>query len=186
MALAICASFVGMAHAKLEAASQSPSLLVVSCVRGSTNSIILSTNTIATVLDAAIGTSGTDSQLVGLVEMNITKQSGTLALKLTQLVQAPTTEPETNHFAALGSDNTSWTALEAFTNILPVDGSSRNSTLLPVTTSPTNFYTADILAAGATTYTGLIGVLSFYAVDDANNSTDAGAYTAIFNIGFST
>ncbi len=181
MALAICASFVGMAHAKLEAASQSPSVLIVSLVRGSGNSVILSTNTLGATLEDAIGTSGTDSQLIGIVEFNITK-SAPLAAKISQLVQAPSTAPEANHFVAFGADTTTWTALEVFSNITPAGGAPRTSTILTVTAGA--IYSADILAAGAV-YAGKIGILSFYAVDDENNTTTAGEYTGIFTVGFS-
>lgn len=185
MALVICASFVGMAHAKLEAASASPSLLVVSLIRGaSTTSVTLSTNTISTVLEDAIGTSGTDSQLVGVVEINITKPAATgSALQLGQLLQDPSTAPEVNHFAAFGASGT-WTALEVFSNLTPADGSLRTSAILNVN-SPSGISSANILEGSGNIYTGLIGILSFYAVDDAGNSTADGTFTATFTIGFS-
>lgn len=197
--MATCLAFVGMTNAKLEAVSQLPPLLVVSCIRGDTNAVTLSTNTVSTFVDAAIGTSGGESQLIGLIEFNATKQTGTdLRLEIVQLVQIPATTPEGNNFPAFTSSNgdndtaevaSSWTAIQIWSNVDPSSTSAfvyTNSTVLTRATYDSTNYGAIIASPGGQTFNSQIGILTFYAVDDANNSTAAGTYTAYFMLTFNT
>jgi hypothetical protein len=197
MALALCASFVGMTHAKLEAVSTVPPLLVVSCVRGAINSVTLSTNTIATALDVSIGDTGTDHQLIGLVEFNATKQvADPQALQIVQIVQVPVDQPEGNHFPAFGeacgsqvtgSTDTNWQAIEIWSNVDPANATAAavytNSTVLTRTTVGGS-YGATLMQSNAGTYCGQTGILTFYAVDDIDNSVIDGTYRAYFMITF--
>ncbi len=195
-----CMAFVGMISAKLEAVSEIPPLLVVSCVKGAINSVTLSTNTVSTFVDAAIGTGGNDSQLIGLVELNATKQvTSDQNLEIVQIVQAPETAPEDNNFPAFrettgDSDSssvaTSWTAIQIWSNVNPavnVAGEGafvfRNSQQLDRATFDSS-YGAVIATSSTYTFSDQVAVLAFYAVDDVNNDTTAGTYRAFFMITF--
>lgn len=195
--LTACFAFVAMAQARLEAVSQIPPLLVVSCVKGTINSVTLSTNTVSTSLDGALGTSGSDSQLIGLVEVNATKQStDTQDLQMVQIVQAPANAPEGNNFPAFqdtcgdilntGDIENAWTAIQVWSNVDPTSSTAfvyTNSTQLTRATFDSS-YGATIAASQGSTFCDQIAILTFYAVDDAGNATADGTYRAFFMITF--
>lgn len=192
--LFVCASFVGMVHSRLEAASELPELLVVSCVRGAVNSVTLSTNTVGTSLDILISdATGSDEQLIGVVEWNATKQTtDTWALNFAQLEGQPSTTPATNNWPLLSAgcgdqstatDFATWQACKVESNVAT---SSTDTYSYQAGVAINNTAgTATLTTATASTYCGLIGVLTFYAVDDANNSIADGTYRGSFLISIS-
>lgn len=192
---AAAAAFVGFANNQLEATSAIPSLLVVQVSTSGLNSIVLSTNTLGMNIDADISSTtigGIEEQVIGYVEWNATKNATTLQrIKITQIEQWQSTDPgapATGLFTAQkakagGSSDTDaliqMLAIKLYTN---VDSTSTSTityiapTQLSATNTSGRIWGANMTAATLDTYAGLIGILSFYVVDDMSNSILPGTY----------
>jgi hypothetical protein len=196
MMLFVIASFIGLAHTRLEAVSAVPSQLCIGVLIGATNTTILSTNTLSTALDGDIGTSGTDEQLIGFVEFNVTKNLPTSAsFKITQNEPQPDTLPANSNWPLflIGQTPTisptdtliKWVAMKLYSN---VDATNTGSSFvyIPAAAVANSSGTATLKLTTGSTYTmyNQIGILSCYAVDDANNSAASGTYEGTFLFGF--
>ena len=184
-------SFVACLHSQLEATSMVTNQLVVGLIRGATNGVVLSTNTLTVTLDWSISTTGTEEQFIGYIEFNASKITSTsLALKIDPFDVLPTgqTAPADNDWPAFitgataGDESTAipmQRAYNAFRIYSNVDTASTTS--FNVVTPVEIDYAADganLTTATTGTYAGQVGVLSFYAKDDVSNSLTDGTYIA--------
>ena len=190
-----CAAFTGFFQQQLQAVSATPEILVVAMQKFNGNALVLSTNTLGINLDADISAEvGTDEQLVGYVEWNATKQGAvSQGVVLSQLEQYTASNGgcavglfagtiPTKGNTTLSDDLVTSQAIKIYTN---VDTTSTTTAVYiqPVQLSSTasgSLRSANITTATTDTFSGMIGVLSFYAVDADTNATTAGTYTANF------
>lgn len=189
--LFVVASFAALAHTRLEAVSAVPSQLCIGVTLGTGNTTILSTNTLSTVLDGDLSaTAGTDEQLIGFVEFNVSKGATTpAAYKLSQNEPQPADLPASNNWPLLllGQTPTTstsdvlskWFAMKIYSN---VSAGTTGTTF--VYQSPQALVNASgkgtIVSNNTNLWSNQIGILSFYAIDDGGNSTTDGVYEGTF------
>ena len=198
--LFVVASFAALAHTRLEAVSAVPSQLCVGVTLGTGNTTILSTNTLSCTLDGDMGTSGTDEQLIGFVEFNVTKGATTpTGYKLAQNEPQPALGegPASSNWPLFligqsGTSSTSdylinWFAMKIYSN---VSAATTGTTF--VYQAPGQLANASgtgkgvIVTNNNNLWSNQIGILSFYAIDDANNSSTQGVYEGTFLFIFET
>ena len=189
----VCTTFFGFTSVQLEAVSALPNLFVVALTRGTVNTIVLSTNTMSSILDTLISsTAGVDTQFIGYIEYNCTENDATPA-SLIKLIQS---EP-----ALLGAYTGFYALLQGYqsgASVTPqIQALTINSNVTVASTPNAPTYqagtaltatsgSANLTAAATAAYTNFIGVLTVYAADSLRNSISTGTYQGTFVVTFGT